>query len=806
MFSIAKKELHQFFSSLTGYITIILFLLVNGLFLFVLKDSNIFDFGYATLDKFFELAPWIFLFLIPAITMRSLSDEFRTGTFEILQTLPLTKWQIVLGKYFAILTVILFSLLPTLIYVFTIKSLSAGGIDTGGITGSYIGLIFLAAVFSAIGLCCSGFTNNAVIAFLISAFACLILYFGFSAISQLPVLQGKADYYVEMLGIDFHYRSISRGVVDTRDIIYFLSIIFFFLLLAVKNLASRFWRGVGVRLWIPVIIILVLINFLAAQFHKRIDLTNEKRFTISSPVKKLLTNLDDVVQVDIFLKGELPSAFRGLASYTEDLLREFKEIGKNNVQYNFIKPSDQIPGTERTYLDTLQSFGISGINLTVQLKEGEVSNYIYPSAIVHYRNRQLPVVLYEGNKSNLGYKQFHEELNSAEALMEYKFTNAIQQLTQNKRPMVAYSYGNGEPTGDNVYDLVENVLKKNYDLFTLDIKKEPVIPDTFKLLMIVKPTLTFTEDEKIKIDQYVMHGGKVIWFLDRLNAEMDSLQLKNQVIAYDRNLNLEDLLFKYGVRINPNLLMDLQCDFLPFDVNGNKQFEFLHWNYFPLFESKSNHAINKNVGLVAGRFVNSIDTVKSDDVKKTILLSSSPNTRTIATPALISGAENRNAPEDEQFKKKNVIAGVLLEGKFKSLYANRLPANIMDTLDHYGTPFQPSSITDNKMIIISDGDIVLNGVFKGQPLPMGVNGYTMGTQYQYQFANRDFLQNCLDYLINNSGLAEAKSKDYTLRLLDPKKISDEKIKWQIINIVLPVMLIFIFGFIYQFWRRKKYSV
>jgi ABC-2 type transport system permease protein len=240
MFSITKKELHQFFSSLTGYITIILFLLVNGLFLFVLKDSNIFDFGYATLDKFFELAPWILLFLIPAITMRSLSDEFRTGTFEILQTRPLTKWQIVLGKYFAILTVILFSLLLTLIYVFTIKSLSAGGgIDAGGITGSYIGLFFLAAVFSAIGLCCSGFTNNAVIAFLISAFACLILYFGFSAISQLPVLQGKADYYIEMLGIDFHYRSISRGVVDTRDIIYFFSIIFFFLLLAVKNLHKK---------------------------------------------------------------------------------------------------------------------------------------------------------------------------------------------------------------------------------------------------------------------------------------------------------------------------------------------------------------------------------------------------------------------------------------------------------------------------------------------------------------------------------------------------------------------------------------
>lgn len=549
------------------------------------------------------------------------------------------------------------------------------------------------------------------------------------------------------------------------------------------------------------VIIFLLINFLAAQFHKRIDLTNEKRFTISSPVKKILTKLDDVVQVDIFLKGEFPSGFKKLATSAEELLQEFKEYSRSNIQYRFISPDEQVEGSNRTYADTLVSLGVQPINLKVQLKAGEQTQFIFPAALVHYKQRVLPVSLYPGTKMLIT----PQELNSAEALMEFKFANAIEQLTQNHKPMIAYSYGNGEPTGDNVYDLVENVLKKNYNLFTLDINKEPVIPDTFKLLMIVKPTHAFTEDEKIKIDQYVMHGGKVIWFLDRLNAEMDSLQLKNQVIAYDRNLNLEDLLFKYGVRINPDLLMDLQCDFLPFDVNGNKQFEFLHWNYFPVFESKSNHVINKNVGLVVGRFVNSVDTVKSEDVHKTILLSSSPNARTIAAPALISGEENRNAPQDKQFKKKDVIAGVLMEGKFKSLYANRLPLNIMDTLERYGTPFQTSSITDNKMIIVSDGDIVLNGVSQGQPLPMGVNSYTMETQYQYQFANRDFLQNCLDYLINNSGLAEAKSKDYTLRLLDTKKISDERTQWQLINILLPILLIFIFGFIYQFWRRKKYT-
>lgn len=240
MLSIFKKELNQFFSSLTGYVAIILFLLINAVFLFILQDSSIFEFGFASLEKFFELAPWVLMFLVPAIAMRSLSDEFRTGTFEILKTKPLSAWQIVLGKYFSILLVLIIAILPTIIYIITIKTLSTqGGIDTGGILGSYIGLLFLAAVFAAISLCCSGFTNNAVVAFLVSAFSCLILYFGFSALSKLPFFTAGLDYYIEMAGIDFHYRSISRGVLDSRDLIYFLSIIFIFLLTTVKNLDKK---------------------------------------------------------------------------------------------------------------------------------------------------------------------------------------------------------------------------------------------------------------------------------------------------------------------------------------------------------------------------------------------------------------------------------------------------------------------------------------------------------------------------------------------------------------------------------------
>lgn len=240
MLSICKKELNQFFNNLTGYITIILFLLVNGLFLFVLRDSNLFDFGYATLDKFFELSPWVLIFLVPAITMRLFSDEFKTGTFEILQTRPISRWQIVSGKYISILLVMLFVILPTFLYVFTIKSLSTTGtIDGGGILGSYIGLLLLSSVFASIGLCCSSFTSNAVVAFLLSAFTCLIVYFGFNALSKLPVFIGYADYYIEMLGVDFHYRSTSRGLLDSRDIIYFASLNVLFLLITLKNIKKH---------------------------------------------------------------------------------------------------------------------------------------------------------------------------------------------------------------------------------------------------------------------------------------------------------------------------------------------------------------------------------------------------------------------------------------------------------------------------------------------------------------------------------------------------------------------------------------
>ena len=573
-----------------------------------------------------------------------------------------------------------------------------------------------------------------------------------------------------------------------------------------KVILNEIWKS---KFWLLItIVLLVALNWLASLYHTRIDFTNEKRFTLSKPTKKILQKLDDVVQVDVFLKGDLQSGFKKLALSTDELLNEFKEIAGNKLQYNFISPDDEVEGTNVKWSDTLVSVGLYPINLKSQLKAGEQQQLVYPIALVHYKNNIIPIVLFEqkGIDVKKSYAEAMKDLNSAEALMEYKFADAIFKASQINKPMIAYAVGNGEPQDVRIYDLAENVLGQDYNLQQFNLAKLPIIPDTFKLLMLVKPTEKFTDDEKLKIDQFVMRGGKVLMFMDRLNAEMDSLRIKNEVVAYDRGLELNDLLFKYGARINPDLVMDLQCDFLPFDVNGNGQFEFLHWNYFPLLESKSNHLINKNLGLVSSRFINSIDTIEAEGIKKTILLSSSINARTVATPALISGTENVNEPENGKFKIPNIPVAVLLEGKFQSLFSNRLSQAMNDSLAKYGATFFSQCIADNKIIVVADGDMVLNSVSKNEPLPMGVNPLTVGSQYQYQFANKDFLQNCLDYLLNSSGLSEAKAKDYTLRLLDSKKVTTQKSTWQLINIAAPVILIILFALLFQFIRKRKYTV
>lgn len=569
-----------------------------------------------------------------------------------------------------------------------------------------------------------------------------------------------------------------------------------------KIFASKYW-------WLLLLVVLFAVNYLASAIHARFDLTKEKRYTLSKATKDLLKELDEDVQIDVFLKGEFPSGFRKLANSTEEFLGLLKDRNSSKIHYRFISPLDEIPDSKVVYGDSLVNLGAVPINLTVQKKAGESSNIIFPVAVMTYKGKQSLVNLYPGASGRIS----QDEINSAEALMEYQFAKALDRITNDKPPAILYATGNGEPTDYRVAD-VEQVLTKEYRFGPFDISKQP-IPAMADVLMIVKPTLQFTEDEQLKIDQFIMNGGKLLCFIDNLIAEQDSLAIKPETIAYDRNLGLTELFFKYGLRINTDLVMDLQCDVIPIVVGGTMdkpQMEFLHWNYYPILTSAGSTS-NQGLGYIAGRFVNSIDTIAAKGILKTPLLVSSPNSRIIATPALISLNENKDAPEDAKFKRNAIPVAMLLEGKFTSAFMNRIAKSQLDTLAAMGTPFKETS-ADNKMIIVADGDMVLNDIMpETGPIPMGWNKYTY-REYQQQtdfgklflpVANREFLLSCVEQLVNNPAISETRNKDIVLRLLDSKKVTAQKSTWQFINIALPVLLIILFGWLYQQLRKRKYA-
>lgn len=576
-----------------------------------------------------------------------------------------------------------------------------------------------------------------------------------------------------------------------------------------KILASRFglaWLLLG----------LLVINLGASVVHSRIDLTREKRYTLSVATGTLLNSLTGPVEIDVFLKGEFPSGFRKLANSTGEFLQLMKDRNGAKIHYRFISPQDNVPGTGMAWGDSLVNMGAVPINLTVQLEAGQSSNIIFPVAIMRYNGKQALVNLYPGASGRIS----QEEINSAEALMEYQFAKTLDNLGRNRKHIIGYAIGNGEPVDSRAYDLSQT-LQKDYDFRLFNLETFPVVPDSMGLLLIVKPISQFSESEKLKIDQYMMRGGKLLCFIDNLIAEQDSLSYKPETIAYDRDLNLTDLFFRYGLRINTDLVMDLQCDMIPLVVGGtpdNPQLEFLRWNYYPLFVPGDNLLVSKIPGYVGSRFANSIDTIKVQGIKKTFLLASSAHSRTISTPALISFNENRSTPEDSKFNKSGIPVGVLLEGRFTSLYRNRASTAQKDSLAAAGLAFQGEPSADGKIIVVADGDIVLNDMIRGEegqpiPLPMGWNKYTY-REYEMQseagkffmpVANRDFLQNCVEYLVNNPAISETRNKDIVLRLLDAQKVKKDRLQWQFLNIGLPVLLVILAGFIYQYMRKRRYA-
>ena len=811
MYALFKKEISNFLSSLIGIMVIVVFLLITGLFLWVFQsDFNLLTYGYANLDGLFILAPWVFLFLVPAVTMRSFAEENRTGTIEMLSTKPLSDWQIIWAKFLASVVLVLLALIPTAVYYFSVYRLGfpMGNLDTGGILGSYIGLFLLSASFVSIGIFCSSITNNQILAFILSVFLCGFMYIGFELIYSLSLF-GPIDLFIQRLGMAAHYSSISRGVVDTRDVLYFLSVMAVFLCMTKLVLASRKW----ITAFVVTLVIIAAVNTIGSFVFTRFDLTAEKRYTLSDTTKETLRELDDYVYFKVYLEGDFPAGFKKLRRETKEMLDEFRAYSKY-IDYEFINPSADADQNElaETY-QTLYQQGLNPTNLIEQNPDGSTSQMvIWPGALVSYRNNtEIAIDLLE---SQLGQSS-EEALNASMQNLEYRLLDAIVKVTRAQRPSIGFIEGHGELDENDVYDITQ-ALKKNYNVTRGEIagKVDALInryEDSngevhanikFDLLVIAKPTEPFDERDKFLLDQYIMHGGKVLWLVEPVYATMDSLTSQESTVGVDQDLNLDDMLFRYGVRLNRNLLLDMNCAALPIrtgQVAGQAQLEFYRWFYFPLAQAASNHPMVRHLNAVKMDFVSSIDPTTSEgNIVKTPLLKTSDYTKVSGTPVFISLAMLRQSPDKRMFPSRSQNVAYLLKGTFPSLYANRINPEIEESKE---MDFLAESVPTS-MIVVADGDVIRNqiDVISKKPLPLGYDQYTQNT-----YGNKDFIENAISYLVDGENLIAIRSREFKIRLLDPDKKVHQRLRWQLVNTLVPVGLVVLFGLIMAFIRKNKYG-
>jgi ABC-2 type transport system permease protein len=571
--------------------------------------------------------------------------------------------------------------------------------------------------------------------------------------------------------------------------------------------------------WVMTAVLVVLV-FLSSQFSYRIDLTAEKRHSVTDATKTLLHAIDSVITIQVFLTGELPSDYKKLSIATRDLLDEFRSISGNLIRVQFEKPGEDITNdtAKVMFYDSLARLGVvfEQSEVVSSKNETQTNQLIIPSALVSYRAGQKPIAI-DLRSSRKVYRQFNvvndnaeEDIeatrNAAEALLEYKFANAIDKLTRSYVPTLAYAVGNGEPIDMKVNDLGEN-LRNEYRLAVFDLKQGYPDPALINALMIVKPTQPFSDEDKLKIDQYIMNGGHVVWFIDKLHAELDSLmRARAEYTAFDRGLELDDILFRYGVRINPDLVQDLNCSKIPIVIGTNPdnspKMQRVPWPYYPFLSARSDNPISKNLDRVLPIFPSSIDTVKAPGIHKTILLTTDSNSRRISSPAIVSINSVRSDEDLASFNKSYIPIAVLLEGKFQSLFANRIGKDVADSVQRVtGRPFLAVAAKEGKQIVVGDADIVTNQVSPtAGPLSMGVLPLE-----NYRFANREFFLNAMDYLVSNNHLFESRNKDFVLRLLDKRKVEEQRTKWQVINIGLPLALVILTGILLQWLRRRKYT-
>ncbi len=798
MWALFVRELNGFFNSLIAYVVISVFLIINSLFLWVFPlGYNIIESGYANLDGLFALAPFVFLFLVPAITMRFFADELRMGTMEILITKPVTVLQIVAAKYLAGVVLVAVSLLPTLIYYLTVNLYAAPpGIDTGGIWGSYAGLFFLGMVFVAIGLFSSALTRNQVVAFIIGLFISGFLFVGFEMLQSIQAF-GGVELFIRNLGLQAHYNSMGRGVIDSRNVLYFSGVIVLFLTFTVFSIYRPQMRKKVFNLIFSVLLIVLALNLLGSRWFFRLDLTEDKRYTLTDATRKMLHDLDDIVYFRVYLDGELPPDFRKLRNDTREMLDEFG-ARTDNIRYEFISPLQAAGGDQRELADyyrMLTEKGLEPAQVQMRTGDGASQRVIFPGALVSYKGKEIPLKLIH---DKLGVSMM-EVLHASSMALEYSLASAILQIIKEEKERIAFLESHGEFEAPYVASITKE-LEAYYDVDRIKIGDDIQNIPLYHTLISAKPRKAFSEKEKFILDQYLMHGGSMLWLVDPVFADMDSLLQADETLGIAWDINMTDFFFRYGVRMNPVLLKDLNASPIPVTtgfVGGRPQINLLPWHFFPVITPRSDHVIVNKLNAIRTEFVSSLDTVEAPGVAKTVLLETSAYTREMPVPVRISLDIMERPVNENLFTGPPGAVAVLLEGNFESLYRNRMAPEVQMPV---GFDRRDSSV-HAAMIVVADGDIIRNQFGSdGRPLPLGFDRYT-----GQQFGNADFILNAVNYLTDDSGIISARAKDIRPRLLNRQMLNMDITAIQLVNTILPVLLVMGFGTARLFWRKRKYT-
>ena len=544
--------------------------------------------------------------------------------------------------------------------------------------------------------------------------------------------------------------------------------------------------------------LLILLNLILTNYFFRIDLTSENRYSLSESSKKLATKVDDVLFVKVYLEGDFPAGFKRLRQSTKEMLDEFSAYTNGKMQYEFIDPFENADAKKAN--EILRELGEKGLQPTnVQIKKDDESTQklIVPGAVFYYKGKEFPVNLL---KAQFGQGP-EEVINESIELMEYEIANVLRKCVETKVKQIAFIDDHGELGRWDVADASQE-LKEFYAVTRIPLALQtPQSLMKNDALIIAKPTTQYSEYEKFLLDQFVMHGGKILWLLESQIADMDSMGRNAMFMTGSYDLNVNDMLFKWGVRVNPNMVQDLQCNAIPILStlrNGTPQQKLLPWMFFPVAapSQQNPHIIVKGIDPVFFQFASSIDTTSNKDIKKTILLTSSPYSRTVGAPVKVDLNMARTQPDPTMFNAGNVPLAVLLEGKFVSLFQYR-PGAKTDAL-----PYKPF-IENGKMIVVSDGDVIRNQRKEstGEIFPLGYDRYT-----NQQFGNKRFLLNCMDYLCDDSGIIEVRAKEIKLRLLDKGKLKTERLKWQLVNLFIPIAIMLIFGLVNKIIRKRKYAL